>query len=188
MIRLRNSSIDSPSLRELVTSSFEGKSVLKSQIVDSNMRMLQIKHGMAISEMIDKDAEILENLNPLSFREHHLTNRSSLTKMSSPGTIQDSKVLQSESRPSSIGHYQQIVMRQKIGLKPAIQSQAKANYARRKLAQTPVPASENAPLFKPDGVMYIPNYNSKHAKIIKMSDLAKAVNDFGDSEPSQRGS
>ena len=172
-----------------MTSSFEGKSVLKSQIVDSNMRMLQIKHGMAISEMIDKDAEILGNLNPLSYREQHLTNRSSLTKMSSPGTIQDSKVLQSESKPSSkLGHYQQIVMSQKIGLKPAIQSQAKASFLRRKLAQTPVPASENAPLFKPDGVMYIPNYNSKHAKIIKMSDLAKAVNDFGDSESSQRGS
>lgn len=30
LIRLRNGSLDSPSLRELVTSSFEGKSVLKS--------------------------------------------------------------------------------------------------------------------------------------------------------------
>jgi hypothetical protein len=71
--------------------------------------MLQIKHGMAISEMISKDAEILDNLNPLSFREQ-LTNRSTLTKMTSPGT-QECRMLQSESKQSSkLSHYQQIVM------------------------------------------------------------------------------
>lgn len=75
-------------------------------------------------------------------------------------------------------------MSQKIGLKPVIQQQAKPTFVRRKVAQTPIPVSENPPLFKPDGVMYIPNYNSKHAKIIKMSDLAKAMPGFGESESS----
>jgi hypothetical protein len=65
-----------------------------------------------------------------------------------------------------------------------IEQQAKPIFVRRKVAQTPIPVSDNAPLFKPDGVMYIPNYNSKHPKIIKMSDLAKAVPGFGDSESS----
>lgn len=60
---------------------------------------------MAISEMISKDAEILDNLNPMSFREQ-LTNRSSLTKMSSPSMHPERQIIQSESKPSSkLSHY-----------------------------------------------------------------------------------
>ena len=54
LMRHKNGSINSPSLKQLVSTSIDGRSVLKSEILESNIRLLQIKHGMAIQEIINK--------------------------------------------------------------------------------------------------------------------------------------
>jgi hypothetical protein len=54
MLRMRNACINSPSMKELATSSVDGRSVLKSEIADSNYRLRKIKHGMAIKQVIER--------------------------------------------------------------------------------------------------------------------------------------
>jgi hypothetical protein len=56
-LRMGNGSITSPSLKQLVTNSVDGKGVLKGEIAESNQRLMQIKHGMGINELISKGIE-----------------------------------------------------------------------------------------------------------------------------------
>lgn len=48
IMRYNNSIINSPTLKKLVSSSVEGRSVLKSEIAESNARVMSIKSGRAI--------------------------------------------------------------------------------------------------------------------------------------------
>ncbi len=64
-------------------------------------------------------------------------------------------------------------MSQKIGMMP--KPNPLPAYHRRKVAMTPVPICNNGPQFKQDGVIYIPNYNNRKPKIIKMSELASVI-------------
>jgi hypothetical protein len=52
MLRHKNSSLNSPSMKQLAVNSIDGRGVLKFEIAESNQRLMQIKHGMGIREVI----------------------------------------------------------------------------------------------------------------------------------------
>lgn len=51
-MRYQNSCINSPTLKKLVSNSIDGRSVLKSEIAESNARLMYIKSGMAINQVL----------------------------------------------------------------------------------------------------------------------------------------
>jgi hypothetical protein len=53
-MRNQNAYIHSPSLKKLAMNSVDGRSILKSEIASSNNRLLQIKHGVPMKQIIEE--------------------------------------------------------------------------------------------------------------------------------------
>jgi hypothetical protein len=54
MMRSQNGYIHSPSLKKLAMNSVDGRSILKTEIASSNTRLMQIKHGVPMKQIIEE--------------------------------------------------------------------------------------------------------------------------------------
>jgi hypothetical protein len=54
MMRSQNGYIHSPSLKKLAMNSVDGRSILKTEIASSNSRLMQIKHGVPMKQIIEE--------------------------------------------------------------------------------------------------------------------------------------
>eukprot|EP00347_Sterkiella_histriomuscorum_P011192 403373395 len=182
-VRLKNTRLHTSSLKKLINQSNDGGSVLKSEIAESYQRVKAVKHGMLIQQIMQnayKDSYSINQQKDMKKRRESADTASEVAAFKLQPIIDNDNTFLTgiKEKPSQSSH----LRFSNISTAPRTQASSPSKfYSQTKMDlnnKDSKKVMQNSFQFQPEQIIFIPNYQNKKAKIIRVNDLAKLKNGF----------